>query len=177
MIINSLLENDFYNFTMMQAILHHFPATDVTAKFRCRNEDISLMPYFDRIKEEINHLGTLMLTEDELSYLSKIPFFKKDFIDYLENFRLHPEKNVKYVITKEFYGKQKLDILFTGSWLQVILFETPVLAIINQIFFEDKAKQCESHQLKPFTLDVARSNLEKKIDMATTINGCSCEKD
>jgi nicotinate phosphoribosyltransferase len=164
MIINSLLENDFYNFTMMQAILHHFPSTQVTAKFKCRNADISLMPYFDRIKEEINHLGTLMLTEDELSYMSKIPFLKKDFIDYLENFRLHPEKNVKYVITKDFYGKEKLDILFMGSWLQIILFETPVLAIINQIYFEDKTNQRSTYYSTPFTLDAARHRLEKKID-------------
>ena len=102
MIINSLLENDFYNFSMMQAVLHNFPSTQVVAKFKCRNEHIldfkSLTPYIDRIKEEINHLGELKFTSEELHYLSKIPFFKPDFIDYLENFRLHPEKNVFYSI-------------------------------------------------------------------------------
>lgn len=166
MIINSLLENDFYNFTMMQAILHHYPATQVVAKFKCRNADISLMPFFDRIKDEINHLGTLQFTKDELAYLNQIPFLKKDFIDYLENFRLHPEKNVTYTVTKDFYGTEKLDISFTGSWLQVILFETPVLAIINQIYFEDMADKHDNHISKyiPFTLDLARSNLEKKIE-------------
>ncbi|MDR2017047.1 MAG: nicotinate phosphoribosyltransferase, partial [Burkholderiales bacterium] len=40
MIIRSLLDTDLYKFTMMQVVLHHFPAAQVEYRFRCRNEGV-----------------------------------------------------------------------------------------------------------------------------------------
>ena len=36
-IITSLLDNDLYKFTMLQAMLHQFPQTHGVYRFRCRN--------------------------------------------------------------------------------------------------------------------------------------------
>jgi hypothetical protein len=40
MIIRSLLDTDLYKFTMMQVVLHHFPAAHVEYRFKCRNAGV-----------------------------------------------------------------------------------------------------------------------------------------
>ena len=69
MIIESLLDTDLYKFTMMQCVLHQFPDAHVRYRFRCRTPGIDLAPYADEIREEIRHLCSLTMTEDELAYL------------------------------------------------------------------------------------------------------------
>lgn len=41
-IINSLLENDMYKFSMGQCIYHQFSAYKTTWTFKCRNTDVFL---------------------------------------------------------------------------------------------------------------------------------------
>ncbi|MBA4368862.1 MAG: nicotinate phosphoribosyltransferase, partial [Desulfobacterium sp.] len=83
-IIKSLLDTDFNKLTMAQAVLHTYPAVTVKYKFACQNKKIS---FLDEIKSEIDHLCSLRFTEDEISYLSSIPFLKKDFLEYLRLFQ------------------------------------------------------------------------------------------
>jgi len=88
MIIESLLDTDLYKFTMMQVVLHHFPAAQVEYRFKCRNADVDLQPYADEIRREIAHLCTLRFTPREIDYLRSWRFFKSDFVDLLGLFRL-----------------------------------------------------------------------------------------
>ena len=133
-IINSLLDTDLYKFTMMQGVLHFFPEIDVMYKFKCRTKNIDFSPFGDEIKEEIDHLCTLKLNSEELAYLSNLSFMKKDFIDFLTFFKLNPE-HVKLSIKNH-----DLEIIIEGSWLLTILFEVPILAIVNEIYFSHMAK-------------------------------------
>ena len=63
MIINSLLDTDLYKFSMMQVVLHQFPAAHVEYRFKCRNEDVNLRPYIDEIRAEVAHLCSLRLSK------------------------------------------------------------------------------------------------------------------
>src|SRR5271170_2724170 len=92
-IIHSLLDTDLYKFTMMQVVLHHFPAAQVEYRFRCRTADVDLVPYVDEIKAEIKALCTLRFRTDELDYLRRLRFIKSDFVDFLDLFHL----NEKYI--------------------------------------------------------------------------------
>ncbi|WP_371803826.1 nicotinate phosphoribosyltransferase [Candidatus Lokiarchaeum ossiferum] len=130
-IINSLLDNDLYKFTMMQGVLHFFPDIEVLYEFKCRTENIDLSPFSDEIKREINHLCSLSFKKDELDYLKSLSFLKKDFIDFLKFFRLNPD-HVKITV-----DNKELGIKIEGSWLLTILFEVPILAIVNQIYFSN----------------------------------------
>jgi len=126
MIINSLLDNDLYKFTMMQAVLHQFPGAEVEYEFKCRSgEDMS--PYYEEIADELSHLTELRFQEDELDYLSKITFFKNDFIEFLKLFKFNG--------THITIDLDPFDLTIKGPWLHTILFEVPVLAIINEVFF------------------------------------------
>jgi len=53
MMISSLLDTDLYKFTMMQVVLHHFPAAQVEYRYKCRTPGVNLSPYLDEIRAEI----------------------------------------------------------------------------------------------------------------------------
>lgn len=132
MIITSLLDTDLYKFTMMQVVLHHFPGAQVEYRFKCRNDGIDLARFEREVHEEIALLCSLQFRERELDYLRGLRFIKSDFVDFLGLFRL----NEKYVsITAQPDGT--LDIRVRGPWLHTILFEIPVLAIVNEIYFRN----------------------------------------
>jgi nicotinate phosphoribosyltransferase len=127
-LITSLLDTDLYKFTMQQAVWARFPHTSVEYVFRCRSADIDLRPFADEIRAEIDALGALRLTDDELAFLRSIRYIKAEFVDALQRFRLDPS-----AVTITTDGGFALRI--AGSWFQTILYEVPVLAIVNAVFF------------------------------------------
>ena len=144
MIITSLLDTDLYKFTMMQAVLHQFPGAQVEYKFRCRNPGVdpatgrasrALGAHVNEIRDEIRSLCSLHFQDAELSYLHSLRFIKSDFIDFLGLFKL----NEKY-ITVTARPSGEIDISIHGPWLHTILFEIPVLAIVNEVYFRNTHK-------------------------------------
>jgi len=132
MIITSLLDTDLYKFTMMQAVLHQFPSAQVSYKFKCRNPGINLAPYVQEIRDEIRSLCSLQFQDAELTWLRSLRFIKSDFVDFLGLFRL----NEKYIQINALPNGE-IDISIQGPWLHTILFEIPVLAIVNEVYFRN----------------------------------------
>jgi len=132
MVIDSLLDTDLYKFTMMQAVLHQYPGALVQYRFKCRNPGIDLAQWLNPISDEIDHLCSLRLTAEELDYLRGFRFFKPDFVDFLGLFQLD-RKYVDLRASRTAPGEIELEI--TGPWLHTILFEVPLLAIINEVWF------------------------------------------
>ena len=154
MIISSLLDTDLYKFTMMQVVLHQFPGAQVEYRFKCRNAGASgvqpLAPYVAQIREEISALCSLKFQDAELNYLRSMRFIKSDFVDFLGLFRL----NEKYIQVSALPSGE-IDITIRGPWLHTILFEIPVLAIVNEVYFRN------THQLPDFM--EGRRRLDDKI--------------
>jgi len=135
MIITSLLDTDLYKFTMMQVVLHQFPGAQVEYRFKCRNPGVQLAPYVAEIRAEIRSLCQLRFQDDELAWLRSLRFIKSDFVDFLGLFQL----NEKYIqVTALPTGE--IDITIIGPWLHTILFEIPVLAIVNEVYFRNTCK-------------------------------------
>ena len=135
MIISSLLDTDLYKFTMMQVVLHQFPGAEVEYRFKCRNAG-KLAPYVNEIREEIRSLCSLHFQDAELAYLKAMRFIKADFIDFLGLFKL----NEKYVSVTALPDGE-IDVSIKGPWLHTILFEVPVLSIINEVYFRNTQKR------------------------------------
>ncbi|GAD24839.1 nicotinate phosphoribosyltransferase [Acidovorax sp. MR-S7] len=135
MIITSLLDTDLYKFTMMQVVLHQFPGAQVEYRFKCRNPGVQLAPYVSEIRDEIRALCSLQFQDAELAYLRSLRFIKSDFVDFLGLFRL----NEKYIRVSALPSGE-IDITITGPWLHTILFEIPVLAIVNEVYFRNTQK-------------------------------------
>lgn len=132
MIITSPLDTDLYKFTMMQVVLHRFPGAQVEYRFKCRTPGVQLARFANEIREEIRALCELRFQDAELGYLRSMRFIKSDFVDFLGLFRL----NEKYIEVEPAADGQ-LDITIRGPWLHTILFEIPVLAIVNEVYFRN----------------------------------------
>ena len=153
-IITSLLDNDLYKFSMHQAVLHQFPAAEVVLKFKCRNDGIIWSSAIvAEITAQIEALTSLNFTEDELAYLATLRFLKADYIDFLRIFRLQQ----RYI--KIYQQQNELHIEISGPWLHTILFEVPVLAIVNEVYFRHHAVN---------NLDYAQEQLSRKIAIIKT---------
>ena len=152
MIIESLLDTDLYKFSMMQVVLHHYPAAHVEYRFKCRTPGIDLAPCLDEIRTELDALCTLRFHPDELDYLRAMRFIKSDFVDFLGLFQL----NAKYVtLAPAASGNGEIEVRIKGPWLHTILFEVPLLAIINEVYFR---RTCAQHDLAE-----GRQRLQAKI--------------
>ncbi|WP_201543104.1 nicotinate phosphoribosyltransferase [Psychrobacter immobilis] len=132
-IITSLLDNDLYKFTMLQAMLHQFPQTHGVYRFRCRNNEDTLYPLADikeALEKQLDSLCELRFLEDELEYLRGLRFMRSDFVDYLELFKLK-----RRFITVSIDDKGRLCIDIEGPMIQAMFFEVFVLAIVNELYF------------------------------------------
>jgi len=137
-IITSLLDTDFYKLTMQQVVLHQFSNVNVRYDFRLRNYPTSIIDgkMKDEIRKEVDSLCELRFKREELDYLKTIPFLSKDYIEFLRNFQLNKDDIIMgFVYSSEHKGFQ---LFIKGTWLNAILFETPVLAIISEIFCKYK---------------------------------------
>ncbi|TAM06697.1 MAG: nicotinate phosphoribosyltransferase, partial [Rhodanobacter sp.] len=132
MIIVSLLDTDLYKFSMMQVVLHQYPAAQVEYRFKCRTPDIDLVPCIDEIRVELAALCRLRFRADELDYLRGWRFVTSDFVDFLGLFQLN-EKYVQITPSPEVPGE--IEIRIRGPWLHTIMFEVPLLAIVNEVYF------------------------------------------
>jgi len=155
MIITSLLDTDLYKFSMMQVVLHHFPAAQVEYRYKCRTPGINLSIYLDEIRAEIKALCKLRFTDAELAYLRGLRFIKSDFVDFLGLFHM-PEKCIT-VSAGNVPGE--IDITVKGPWLHTILFEIPVLAIVNEVYFRNECREPDWRE--------GRKRLQSKMHLVT----------
>lgn len=133
-IITSLLDNDLYKFTMLQAMLHQFPQTHGVYRFRCRNHHETAYPLGEikaDLEVQLDHLCQLKFTQDELNYLRKLRFIKSDFVDYLELFSLK-----RRFITVSIDDEQHLNIDIEGPMIQAMFFEIFVLCIVSELYYQ-----------------------------------------
>lgn len=157
-IITSLLDTDLYKLTMMQVVFHQFPSARVKYAFKCRTKGINLHPIVNNLKEEISSICDLKFTSEELEYLRSLRFMNDDFIDFLEIFKLQA-KHVEIVKLPD----GEIDINIEGPWLHTILFEVPILALVNEIYFSNVGER--------ILLGVGENKLKEKIKYLRYVSG------
>ncbi len=148
-IVQNLLDTDFYKLTMMQAVLHNYPNAEVEWEFRCRNQE-DLRLYLPAIREQLEYLAGLAISDEQLAFLERIPFLAPDFIRFLGLFRFNPRYVQTGIENDEFFLRLK------GPWLHVILFEVPLLAMISEV--RNRARYPAA------TVEQARERLQEKFD-------------
>ena len=128
------LDNDLYKFTMQQAVLHNYPDAHVKLRYNCRNplelSNVDIGVFNSRVIDRIGKFCETRFQADELHYLYNIEFMKPDYVDFLEDFTFKR----RYLDIKN--NAQGLSIHIEGPWVQTILFEVPILAIISETFAE-----------------------------------------
>lgn len=147
-VLQTLLDTDAYKLHMQQAVFHQYYDVHVAAEFRCRGDDL-LGIYADAIRDQVDAMQSLSLRDDEFQWLSGLPFFKQDYLDWLRDFRYDPRQ---VTVSNE---NGKLNIRLAGPWREVIMWEVPLLAVISELV----------HSLRTPQVDVgqALAHLEHKL--------------
>jgi nicotinate phosphoribosyltransferase len=129
-VIQSILDNDLYKFTMQQAVLELYPAASVTYEFINRRPSERFgREFFGALTESIQQMARLQLQPDERSFLQRqCPYLKPAYLDYLENYRYDPAQ-----VDARLDDRQGLRIEIRGSWHRTILWEVPLLALVSQL--------------------------------------------
>ncbi|WP_288468235.1 nicotinate phosphoribosyltransferase [uncultured Enterobacter sp.] len=153
-VLHTLLDTDAYKLHMQQAVFHHYYDVHVAAEFRCRGDDL-LGIYADSIREQVDAMQHLTLQDDEYQWLSGLPFFKTDYLNWLRDFRYKPEQ---VTVTNE---NGKLDIRLEGPWREVIMWEVPLLAVISELAHRYRSPEMGVTQ--------AVASLENKLAAFTTL--------
>ncbi|MRI34832.1 nicotinate phosphoribosyltransferase [Endozoicomonas sp. OPT23] len=147
-IITSLLDTDLYKYTMQQLMVLRYPTAQARMAFRCRSGQLDIA--VEELQEQIEWLGELRLSEDELNWLASLPYIEQKFVDWLSDFRLKPES----VSVREQNGELAIEV--TGNWAEITHFEIFLLAIVSE-------SQCRS-QSEQESETVGMARLQSKID-------------
>lgn len=133
-IITSILDLDLYKLTVQQIAFNLFSNVITEYEFTCRNaEKVDLLRYVpqDELLEQLDALAQVQLTEDEYLWLKEKGYYQETYLQYLLNFRFMPEQQLEIIPVPE---KRTYRIRSYGPWAGTILYETMVLAIVNQIY-------------------------------------------
>jgi nicotinate phosphoribosyltransferase len=132
-IIVSLLDTDFYKFTMAQAAWKRHKDVPVTYAFKNRTAKVRLAEVVDigELREQFDHVRSLRFVEDEIAFLGEsshvpIGLFSNEFLSFLEGVRL-PE----YRLSAE---DGQFVIETDGPWPVAMFWETFILSIVNELY-------------------------------------------
>lgn len=163
-IITSILDNDFYKFTMSR-FLSEREEGNLEARYhfnnRSENKAQSLLG-INSLRNEFENLLAMGISFSEMKFLSSNGF-PKDYLD-----RLNKEIAKNKVKINVVYGNGEYVISITGPWWLAALYETPCLAIINEMYTSAIEKRL-IHDQKKTILD----NLDKSIGVLDR-NRVSC---
>ena len=131
-IINYLTETDLYKFSQQQFYFHQRPNEISKWEFKCRTKNVNLTKFVEKINKELDWLCSLRFQQFELDYLASFPWFKKDYIEFLEDFQLKR----RYI--KVYANKKDLCIEAEGPQKNVSPFEIYVLHIVQALWMADE---------------------------------------
>ena len=139
-IIQSLLDADFYKFTMGQVAFKRHPNVPVKYGFTNRTIKVPLAEFIreDDLRFQLDHVRKLRFKSTELHYLRGTDeygdrMFCEPYLDFLEGLSL-PDYNLQY------QGDQ-FELTFSGRWSEAIYWETIALSIINELYFRALLKR------------------------------------
>lgn len=135
--IKSLLENDLYKWSMGQFVTHRYPGAWVRVEFRCRS-DVKIGWMKPVLDKWLDQLCTLRYTDGEIAYLRTIDWLAPDFIDYMRRFYLFRDQ-----IHTEVSPDGQLVMWAEGPWRDVIWFEVPCLAMVEEAYMRYQAVTTE----------------------------------
>lgn len=146
MIVSSLLDCDFYKFTMGQFIFKKHRGTPVRFELINRAKDIPLAKIIDEneLRHQLDHVRAIRFRQSEIFYLRGINsygpnLFSEDYLSFLQGLTL-PE----YSLTRR--GDQFI-LAFEGKWEEVTFWETIALAIISELYYRALMESMTSSQI------------------------------
>ncbi|WP_164123684.1 MULTISPECIES: nicotinate phosphoribosyltransferase [Sphingobacterium] len=129
--LDSILDNDFYKFTMQYAVVKLFPKARSKYQFINRGQHSFPPGFAERLKVAINHMAALKLSKSEKTFFSETcPYIDPTYFDFLQGYRYDPEE---VSITQT---EGELSVKIEGLWYRTILWEVPIMSLICELYYE-----------------------------------------
>lgn len=128
--LSSLLDNDFYKFTMQYAVIKLFPEAKARYTFINRGRHRFPEGFAEALRDSVNALGQLKLTMTEKRFLEEsCPYLDPTYLDFLQGYCYNPDE-----VTIEQTGDQ-VEIYVEGYWYRTILWEVPLMSLISEVYY------------------------------------------
>jgi nicotinate phosphoribosyltransferase len=123
----SLLDNDFYKFTMQQCVVKLFPRAKARYRFINRGGHHFPAGFAEALQHSVNSMSSLKLSRDEKHWLAETcPYLDPVYLDFLQGYCYDPS---------EVQISQKgndVEVTVEGWWYRTILWEVPLLCLISE---------------------------------------------
>lgn len=131
--IESLLDQDLYSFTVGHAVFTKYSDVNVTYKFTDRNKTKFTFKFFNLLSQRIEEMQSLAFTEQEMNYLrNNCHYLWNDYyFEFLSKFQFNPRQVLAWLD-----DHQRLNITIKGKWYETIYWEVPLLALISECYYE-----------------------------------------
>lgn len=160
-IIKTLLDNDFYKFTMQNAVVKLFPTARVRYAFGNRGHHVFPEGFAQELSRQVKAMENLQLTRAEKDYLaSKCEYLDPTYLDFLSGYRFDSSE----VEIAQNGGDLVINI--EGYWYRTILWEVPLMALISELYYKmRKEERCGDRELE----DRTRKKIETYRDLDVRI--------
>ena len=126
----SILDNDFYKFTMQCAAVKLFPYEKARYTFINRGKHEYPQGFAQELQEAVNAMSELSLTNEEYHYFKKTcPYLSPAYLDFLKGYKYDPSE-VSIV-----QDGTDLQVTVEGYWFRTILWEVPLLSLISELYY------------------------------------------
>ena len=158
-IIQSVLDTDLYKFTTSYAYSKLYPRAHGQFRFIDRGKTTYPQGFAEELKKEIQEMSKLALTKDEASFLYReLPYLPPTYIDFVRGFRFDPEE-----VKVEQDAEGHLSIIAEGLLYRVTLWETPILALVSELYYKMLGAQPDMEYTERTIISKARKLAEHGI--------------
>ena len=158
-IIQSVLDTDLYKFTTSYAYSKLYPRAYGQFRFIDRGKTIYPQGFAEELKKELQEMSKLALTKDEASFLYReLPYLPPTYIDFVRGFRFDPEE-----VKVEQDAEGHLSIIAEGLLYRVTLWETPILALVSELYYKMLGAQPDMEYTERTIISKARKLAEHGI--------------
>lgn len=158
-IIQSVLDTDLYKFTTSYAYSKLYPRAYGQFRFIDRGKTTYPQGFAEELKKELQEMSKLALTKDEASFLSReLPYLPPTYIDFVRGFRFDPEE-----VKVEQDAEGHLSIIAEGLLYRVTLWETPILALVSELYYKMLGAQPDIEYTERTIISKARKLAEHGI--------------
>lgn len=158
-IIQSVLDTDLYKFTTSYAYSKLYPRAYGQFRFIDRGKTTYPQGFAEELKKEIREMSKLALTKDEASFLYReLPYLPPTYIDFVRGFRFDPEE-----VKVEQDAEGHLSIIAEGLLYRVTLWETPILALVSELYYKMLGAQPDMEYTERTIISKARKLAEHGI--------------
>ncbi|GEO08016.1 nicotinate phosphoribosyltransferase [Segetibacter aerophilus] len=159
--LSSILDNDFYKFTMQHGVVNLFPKAKARYEFINRGKHRFPDGFASQLRASVDAMAGLKLTLEEKEYLATTcPYLDPTYLDFLQGYCYNPGE----VVIEQ--AGDNVHIFLEGYWYRTILWEIPLLALVSELYYKMTGEQRNNDE---DVIEVTKEKIEKYNTLGVTV--------